>query len=680
LRHRDPAAEHAASLLLGEKPVPIGAGFAGAVAQTGESLVMKVERLEDLLGKVSEEYRELLKRYPLFALLVVPMRLHGKILGVVSTGRAARDRPFSDQDRLLMQDLADRAALAVGHARIFEAEYAARQRLLRIQQVIEALSKAVTIQDVARVAMSEGCAVTQAVTALLYAKGSDQYLRLVAQNGVPESFLADLREIPPDSPLPGAHVMRTQEPVWIENFEQYEQRFPDLASRAKSANRAPAFAAVPLVTDGECLGVLAFGFREDHPFPETDRAFILMLAHHCAQALFRARLFKCAEEAAHEAEEANRLKDEFLATISHELRTPLSAILGWTAIIKRRGRPDDKTVDKGADVIERSGRSQLRIIDDILDVSRIIRGQLRIDEAAVDLEPIARDVLESLGPAASAKGIDLIFDGGEAACRLIGDAERLRQVLWNLLSNAVKFTPEGGTVTLRMRYAEGKIDISVSDTGRGIEPRFLPHVFDRFRQEDGRLARTYGGLGLGLAIVRHLVEMHGGTVRAESDGIGKGATFTVTLPIRPFTSSTQAHAPMDPTAGSGGPEGNLRDVNVLVVEDDDDSRELIKMLLVGAGAAVEVASGPEEALRKIAGRPPHVVVTDLAMPERDGYWLLERLKQLDPGMPVIALTAFGSYRDAARTRDAGFDEHLSKPVDPSRLIDVIARARQKVLS
>ena len=382
-------------------------------------------------------------------------------------------------------------------------------------------------------------------------------------------------------------------------------------------------------------------------------------------------------------EATSRAKDEFLATVSHELRTPLSSILGWAALLRER-RDDPATILKGADVIHRNARAQAKIIEDILDVSRIITGKLRLDARPVDLETVVRDALEVVRPSAVAKGIDLTVEGsaGEPYV-LIGDEERLRQVVWNLLSNAVKFTDRGGRIVLRTARGPSSVTISVEDTGRGIAPEFLPHVFERFRQADSSTTRAQGGLGLGLAIVRHLVELHGGQVSVRSEGPARGATFAVSLPLRVSTSAIPSERP---TSRGSAPSSSgstrrfpsstaLDGLRVLVVDDEEDARDMVAITLESWGAHVVTASGVEEALARIADWAPDVLVSDIGMPEADGYTLVRRLREIEgKHLPAVALTAYARAEDAERALTTGFDFHVAKPIEPDDLRDVVERA------
>ena len=373
--------------------------------------------------------------------------------------------------------------------------------------------------------------------------------------------------------------------------------------------------------------------------------------------------------------EANRLKDEFLATLSHELRTPLNAILGWTKLLRAHAVPP-AAIDRALEKVERNAQVQTRLVEDLLEVSRITSGKLRLDLKPVDFVLLVNTAVDSIRPTAEARGVAIDRRLESYAMPTIGDPDRLQQVIWNLLSNAVKFTPSGGVVTVQLAR-KGDIDeLGVSDTGIGIEPAFLPSVFDTFRQADASSTRTQGGLGLGLSIVRHLVEMHGGEVRAESDGLGKGATFTVRLPVRRIE---PAQATPDHNVDALPPrrrltERRLAGVSVLVVDDDQDTRELLVSVLEAAGAAVHAVPTASEALATGIQVTPDAIVSDIAMPGQDGYSLMRELDvALGPAAPRVrvALTAFAGERDRERALDAGYQRHLAKPLDPAVLISVL---------
>ncbi|HEV2845452.1 MAG TPA: ATP-binding protein, partial [Thermoanaerobaculia bacterium] len=388
----------------------------------------------------------------------------------------------------------------------------------------------------------------------------------------------------------------------------------------------------------------------------------------------RERLLAREQAARAEAEAANRTKDEFLATVSHELRTPLNAMLGWVHLL-RSGSLDAKMTERAMETIERNIQAQAQIIDDILDVSRIVRGSLTLNVRAVDLAAVLHQAVESLGPAAQAKGIALRIELDSAENHVAGDPDRLQQVAWNLLSNAIKFTPRGGEVTVRLSREGDDLRFEVSDTGEGITPEFLPHVFERFRQENGSTTRVHGGLGLGLAIVRHLVELHGGTVEAESAGPERGSRFTVTLPALPPGPPSASLVSEGP--GHGVPALPLSGLRLLLVDDDLDTCEAMAYLLAQAGARVVTASSVPEALNEFERSRPDVLVSDIGMPDRDGYDLLRQVRMRSPerggGIPAVAMTAYARPEDRVRALAAGFQEHVPKPVDPGDLVTVLAR-------
>jgi PAS domain S-box-containing protein len=383
-------------------------------------------------------------------------------------------------------------------------------------------------------------------------------------------------------------------------------------------------------------------------------------------------------DARRHAEEADRLKDEFLATLSHELRTPLTSILGWASMI-RSGEVEGANAARAIETIERNARSQARLIDDLLDVSRIITGNLRLDLHPLNLAPIVDAALDALRPTADVKGIQLRtrFEPGE--CLVKGDPNRLRQVIWNLLSNSIKFTQRGGSVNIDLTCVESTARLTVSDTGEGISPAFLPYVFDRFRQAEGSISRRQGGLGLGLAVVRHLVELHGGTISAESEGLGRGSVFTVDLPLAqerrdPARAEERRREVERRRSGSG--VVRLDGLHVLLVEDDDDSRKLLGTMLKRCGARVTSTKSAREALTVFEGDLPDVLVSDIGMPDEDGYELIRKLRSAPPekgGLtPAIALTGYASRKDRERALAAGYHQHIAKPIEQSEMIGAIA--------
>lgn len=391
----------------------------------------------------------------------------------------------------------------------------------------------------------------------------------------------------------------------------------------------------------------------------------------------REQLLKREQEARAEAEAANRMKDEFLATLSHELRTPLNAMLGWTTLLRTR-KFNEATTARALETIDRNTKSLQQLIEDVLDVSRIITGKLRLNICPVEIVPIIEAAIETVLPAAKAKNIQIDLGLDASVGSILADANRLQQVFWNLLSNAVKFTPKGGRVEVRLDRVNSRIQVRVSDTGQGIAPEFLSYVFDRFRQADSSSTRSHGGLGLGLAIVRHLVELHGGTVRAESQGEGKGATFIVDLPIRAVRIQASESGQLQPQVTSE-PQIcalSLAGLRVLVVDDEADARELLTIILTQYGAEVTTVATAGEAIEAIQKSQLDVLVSDIGMPGEDGYTLIRKIRALDPNqkgkIPAVALTAYARVEDQRQTLSAGFQVHLPKPVNPFQLATVLS--------
>jgi signal transduction histidine kinase/CheY-like chemotaxis protein len=390
----------------------------------------------------------------------------------------------------------------------------------------------------------------------------------------------------------------------------------------------------------------------------------------------RQQLLASEQNARRAAEDANRHKDEFLSMVSHELRTPLTAINGWAQML-RAGRLNATESARALETIVRNAKSQNQLINDLLDVSRIIAGKMRLDVEPLKLGTVIEAAIETVRPAAEAKGIHLsaLFDPADT---MSGDAERLQQVVWNLLSNAVKFAPKDGRVEVRLKRADSHIEIIVGDNGQGIRPEFLPYVFERFRQENSGTNRSQGGLGLGLAIVRHIVELHGGTVRVASEGIGKGATFTVALPAaRDRTMSPHEFRDSAPGRILEPPNPpSLVGMRALFVDDEADAREIITMLLAGCGVEVRTASSAPEALVACDEWRPEILIADIGMPGEDGYTLMKKLRALEKlrggHIPAIALTAYARQEDRLRAIAAGYERHVPKPIEPDELLAAVA--------
>jgi PAS domain S-box-containing protein len=393
----------------------------------------------------------------------------------------------------------------------------------------------------------------------------------------------------------------------------------------------------------------------------------------------KAQLLESERLARAEAERASRLKDEFLATLSHELRTPLNAVLGWSTIL--RGRKNlDQEMTQALETIDRNARIQGQIIEDLLDMSRIISGKVRLDVQPLDLPGILLEAVDTMRTSASAKGVRLQTVIDPLNATILGDPNRLQQVFWNLLSNSIKFTPKHGRIQILLQRVNSHVEVSVIDTGEGISPDFLPYIFNRFQQADASTTRRYGGLGLGLAIVKNLVELHGGTVRAKSGGIGKGATFIVSLPLTVFhppqDQDEREHPRSKVLAPPIPPSISLKGIRILAVDDDADARSLLRVLLESAGAIAYLASSAKEGMEQLLRRPVDVLICDVGMPEMDGYALMRQIRTLgDPeksGVPAVALTAYARLEDRMAAIQAGFQNHLPKPVEPAELLTVLS--------
>jgi len=432
--------------------------------------------------------------------------------------------------------------------------------------------------------------------------------------------------------------------------------------------------AVPMAVMGRIIGTIEVQSYEPNAYRQEHGTAMSMAANLTAVAIENVRLLKLERTAREAAEESNRLKDEFLATVSHELRTPLTAILGWARLLED-GALDSSVAQQAIETIWRNAKAQAQIVDDILDVSRIITGNLYIDLHPIEVVPVVRNAINVVRPTADAKAIKIETQIDNTPAMISGDANRLQQVIWNLLSNAVKFTNSGGRVQVKVSQANSAVEISVSDTGQGIQREFLPYVFDRFSQADSTTTRHHGGLGLGLAIARHLVEIHGGTVRAASRGRGEGATFTITLPLieavikaREIATSENGLTTMPQLSG----------VNVLLVDDDSDTLHVMATALEGRQANVTAVSSAGEAIQAIKQQRPDVLVSDIAMPDLDGYDLIAKVRLLENGaaqsIPAVAITAYAKEEDRKRALSSGFQIYLAKPVELTELVKVVARA------
>lgn len=576
----------------------------------------------------------------------------------------------------LRQAVAQAARLR--HAELFGR--AERQRLMRLQTFTAAVATKRTVADVAEATTAELQLAFAAPRALFCVVDDDgDTIQVVRVDGFPEAVIEPWRELPMSSPLPLAEALRQAVPLFFEDSAALMARYPHLLEHRVQGDEA--LMVLPLVVERRAIGAVSLIYDRARRISDEDRTELNVLAQVCAQALDRAYLLEVAQRERRRAEEANRAKDEFLAVVSHELRTPLNAILGWSTMLNAGTLSADQS-QRATQTIERNARAQAQLIEDLLDVSRIITGNMRLKAEPVDLALVIEAALEIVRPAADAKGVTLEQRFEQPVAPLLGDGDRLQQVFWNLLSNAVKFTPRGGSVEVALARAEPHFVVQVHDSGQGIPTSFLPHVFQRFRQLDASSTRKTGGLGLGLAIVRHLVELHGGQVEVASEGEGKGSVLTVRLPIgaelrrapsEPPSISERGATMIRRTARAG--RSSLTGIRVLVVDDDVDARELVAAVLVEHGAQVTAAAAAGEALERLLDERHDVLISDIGMPVEDGYVLMERVRALPPSQggrtPAIALTAYAHNSDRAKALLAGYTAHATKPIDPVELIQII---------
>ncbi|MEH1818910.1 MAG: AAA family ATPase [Nostoc sp.] len=657
----------------GGVPKVLRTGIPEMVTEISDALLAK--------GIPDAEHLRIIREIGLKSCIMLPLMAREKVFGAISFFTAESERRYSTTDLPLAEDIAHRAAIAIDNARLYqEAQQAQRmaeralERIARLQSITAALSESLTPAQVSEVIVEQSMAALGASSALVaLLNESKTELEIVRAVGYNQDLVNTWRIFAIDSPSPLAEAVRTGKPIWAEPTKNRADRYPHLAEIYAQYD-FNAWISIPLMVEGWAVGGISLGFAQPQQLSGEDRAFILAVAQQCAQAIARAHLYEAERTARSAAESANRVKDEFLAVLSHELRTPLNPILGWAKLMRSR-KLDQATSDRALETIERNAKLQTQLIEDLLDVSRILQGKLNLNFGRINLVSVIEAAIETVRLSAEAKSIQIqtIFKSGIG--EVLGDANRLQQVIWNILSNAIKFTPIGGQVKIKLEQVGSQVQICITDTGKGIEPEFLPFVFDYFRQADGATTRKFGGLGLGLAIVRHLVELHGGTVQAESLGEAKGATFTVRLPCL-----------QDENKGIKNVEDNsslvaaqslpLSGLEILVVDDDADMREFLPFMLEQYGATVTVVASAIEALTALSQSQPNLIVSDIGMPEMDGYMLMRQIRSLEPEqggtIPAIALTAYAGEIDQQQAIAAGFQQHISKPVDPEELVKAIA--------
>ncbi len=605
--------------------------------------------------------------------IVVPLAARGRVLGVITLVTSESGRRYDHGDLALAQDLAYRAALAVDNAKLLREAERRRREAEILTELVRSINAATELDTILKRVAEGGrelCGSDLCAIALRDAESGEMVFRYRAGT----LYRSDGRFVAVPGRGVGGLVLVSGRPERSADIQADPRLDPDATYvAAVTEERLVSAMAVPIRLEGSIEGLLYVNNRTARSFTDHDEAVLVQLADHAAVAITNARVLADARTARTMAEAASRAKDEFLATMSHELRTPLTSILGWSRMLGT-GTLDSASSARALDAIERNARAQAQLVEDLLDVSRIITGKLRLDVRPVDLVAVIEAAIDSVRPAAQAKAIRLVSTLDPRAGVVAGDSDRLQQIAWNLLSNAIKYTPRDGRVDVGLEPGEHAAVMTVRDTGQGIAPAFLPYVFERFRQGQPPPGGQPRGLGLGLAIVRHLVELHGGTVEAASDGEGRGATFTVTIPtvpVAPHAAPATGHRPL---AVRDLP--SLADVTVLVVDDDLDTRELLRAILSQCGAAVVSAASAGEALAFLAHGRADVLVSDLAMPGDDGLALMRKIRAGADGVaariPAIALTAYARAQDRTAALLSGFQAHVPKPTDPHELTVVIA--------
>ncbi|WP_416668614.1 GAF domain-containing protein [Egbenema bharatensis] len=702
--HSEPEKERLGWELAQSFPRHLADGYGiSEVMRTGQSEIAIAITDEQLAEIPNAEYLNILRGLGLKSFVVAPLQARGRVLGSISFIFAESNRHYDKNDLELAEDLARRAAIAIDNARLYYSAQQAQQaaeiaadRTARLQRVTAALSESLTPEQVVDVIVEQSMSVLKAAAALVVLVNPEQTeVEIVKSVGYTEDLVDAWQKFSIDTDVPLAQAIRTGEPVWIENFLDRIARYPHLAG-VYNRYGFQSWLSLPLVVEGRSIGGLLLSFNEFRHLNQDDREFILALTRQCAQAISRAQLYEAEQTARAEAEQANRIKDEFLAVLSHELRSPLNPILGWTKLLRTQ-RVQPEKIDLALETIERNAKLQAQLIEDLLDISRMLRGKLSLNSAPVDLKAVIQGALETVQLAASTKSIQVQTTLQPIAGTVTGDANRLQQVLWNLLSNAIKFTSEEGRVEVRLEpviesrpsdmnqtapspIAHGplplphQVQITVTDTGKGIHPDFLPHVFEYFRQADSSITRRFGGLGLGLAIARQIVELHGGTIQADSPGEGQGAIFTVRLPLQ-INSTDHRKGEAHRRSPNAPSDATLAGIQVLVVDDEPDMRDLTEFVLLQHGAEVTVASSAAEAIAALSQRVPDVLLCDIGMPEMDGYALMQQIRdrsQAAGGMiKAIALTAYAGEYDRRQALAAGFHRHITKPVEPDELVKAI---------
>ena len=646
----------------------------GTVLRTGQPILV-AQVTDAWLRSVAKDDRHfaLLQGLGATSLMHVPLLVRGRTAGAITYVRTRAGDPYEVRHLALAEELCDRAAVAIENARLFRESEGRRREAELLTDVARLLAETMDPRMVAqRIADGVKVLLEDTASAAVYSfESTREEARAVAvstQTGVAFPWT---RVLPPGAGVVALAVAQRRTVVAADVLEHPDVSYPPDARALLAGTEYRAVMAIPLIAHDRVLGALAVGARIGRRFEAREIALLAAFADHAAVSFHNARLYDESERARAAAEAANRSKDDFLAILSHELRTPLTAMLGWVRMLDRGWLSPARTAE-ALSAIDRNARLQARLINDLLDVSGIVTGKLEVKRQPVDLASVVHDVVESARQDADARELlaEPRIDPG--AGLVVGDRVRLQQVVTNLVSNAVKYTPRGGRIDVSLREAGNEVELVVADTGEGIDPRDIARIFERFQQVDASKTRRHGGLGLGLTIVRHLVELHGGSVRAESPGRGQGSSFTIRLP-RMATVAVLVTDARRPPAGVEPDVESLRGVQVLFVDDNEDARTLVRAALQAAGADVQVAASAREALGLVDTVPFDVVLSDLGMPDIDGYDFVRELRARQRGarVPAIALTAYAGVDDARRSLAAGFQRHVAKPIDPADLVSIV---------
>jgi PAS domain S-box-containing protein len=651
-----------------------GPASVSGLAMMQGSAVWSDDTFSDPRLVLAEDIRARMRQAGDASVLAAPLRNKGKIIGALSIADRA-GRRFSKAEADILQAFADQAVLAIENARLYE-EARRRQREAEVvAEVTQRMNASLDLQttlgrlvDGAR-ELCEGH-----IGRIVVRDPTTGKMELRHQVGARWEGYRHRMVVEPGAGS-GGIVLLTNKPFRTDNYAE-DPRISPQYLEASRADGTVAQLVVPIPGEAGIAGLLYVDRKERRPFTDGDEAILVRLADHAATAIRNSQLFSAEHRARADADAANQAKDQFLAILSHELRTPLSAILGWARLLTA-GRLDAAQHRQAVGIIERNAQLQSELVSDLLDVSRIVAGKMEIDRIPVDLLLVVRAAVEAASADFDAKNVRLVTELDSAAGEILGEPRRLQQIVANLLSNAVKFTPAEGLVTVRLVRHETSARLSVSDTGEGIDPAVLPRIFAPFEQGDTSTTRKHQGLGLGLAIVRQLVELHGGTIRGESEGKGKGATFTVDLPVLAVR-RVRGDGPREAGTAVTGLEG----CRVLIVDDQPDARDLLALVVGQSGADVKVAASARDALRILSGHEIDMLVSDIAMPEMDGYTFIKTIRRQEAERPggtlrAIAVTAHMGRHVRDRAIAAGFDAHAVKPLNPEELVVLLTKLRQK---